>query len=131
MPRRLCRAAGVNDPQGGGDMERPADGLCDCELQVQNAEFAGTGGVSPNNRGLGFVPGYLNTHTGETIVSRFADGLPAPVHVLDGLPDGWVAERDATGKVTRAVDSVIAGFLRNGEFFTRNSAAMAAAADCG
>ena len=113
------------------DIARLAEGLCDCDLQAQNAEFAGTGGVSRNNRELGFVPGYLNTGTGKTLASRFSDGRPAPIHVLDGLPDSWIGARDASGKVTRAARTVVAGFLRNGEFFTRASAASAKARDHG
>lgn len=103
---------------------RPA-GLCDCDLQTQNERFAGTGGISGNNRAAGFVPAYLNTATGEALASRFEDGRPAPVHVLDGLPDSWIAGRDARGCVTRTKRDVIAGFLRDGRFFTREAAALA------
>ena len=100
-------------------------GLCDCDLQMQNAQFAGSGGISVNNRAAGFVPAYLNTATGEALASRFGDGRPAPVHVLDGLPESWVAGRDGDGCVVRTSEGVVAGFLRNGRFFTREAAAQA------
>ena len=103
-------------------------GLCKCGLAMQNAQFRGTAGVSGNNRGAGFVPAYMNTVTGETVPSRFADGRPAVVHVLEGLPDNWIGARDPHGCVTRAVDGVIAGFLRDGRFFSREAAAQALAA---
>lgn len=120
---------GVVSCGDGGDARscRPV-GLCDCDLQTQNMQFAGTGGISGNNRAAGFIPAYLNTATGEALASRFGDGRPAPVHVLDGLPDAWVAGRDARGCVTRTTSDVIAGFLFNGRFFTREAAAQALAA---
>lgn len=107
---------------------RRTGGLCGCDIRTQNAHFAGTGGVSGNNRAVGFVPAYQNTVTGEAVVSRFGDGRPAPVHVLDGLPESWVALRDADGSVTRTTGDVIAGFLRDGRFFTREAAARVLAA---
>ena len=100
-----------------------AGGLCACDLDNQNARYAGTGGVSFNNRRAGFAPAYLNTDTGEMVVSCFADGSPAPVHVLDGLPGDWVAVRGDDGGVSSAVSSVVAGFTRHGVFYTRADAA--------
>ena len=100
-----------------------AGGLCACDLDNQNARYAGTGGVSFNNRRAGFAPAYLNTDTGEMVVSCFADGSPAPVHVLDGLPGDWVAVRGDDGGVSAAVSSVVAGFTRHGVFYTRADAA--------
>ena len=111
--------------ESGAVQPRRTVGLCDCELQMQNARFAGSGGISVNNRAAGFVPAYLNTATGEALASRFGDGRPAPVHVLDGLPESWVAGRDGDGCVARTSEGVIAGFLRNGRFFTREAAAQA------
>ena len=121
----------------GGFVDDGADGaggLCACDLQSQNAAFAGTGGISPNNVDAGFFPAYCNTLTGEAVISRFADGQPAPVHVLDGLPADWVASRDASGRVLQARHAVVAGFLRGGVFYTREAAARfiaGAAVDCG
>ena len=109
-----------------GDTDRAmakAGGLCACDLDNQNARYAGTGGVSFNNRRAGFAPAYLNTDTGEMVVSCFADGSPAPVHVLDGLPGDWVAVRGDDGGVSAAVSSVVAGFTSQGVFYTRADAA--------
>ena len=49
------------------------------------------------------------------------------MHLLDGLPEEWVVQRDTTGRVSAIKDTVIAGFLRNGLFYTREQAAAAPA----
>jgi hypothetical protein len=97
--------------------------LSDNELRTQNSAYSNGGGVSQHNRHAGFVPAYKNVRTGVAIVSRFADGRPAVVHVLEGLPDDWVASRDRHGNIRRVVSSVIAGFVRDGSFYTREAAA--------
>lgn len=97
-------------------------------LRAQNQVYAGTGGVSANNRSAGFVPGFLNTRTGVAVVSCFADGQPAPVHVLEGLPAEWIAERDPEGHAIKACKGIVAGFLRLGAFYSREQAAQLMAA---
>jgi hypothetical protein len=95
------------------------------KLRQQNREFANSGGVSAGNRKQGFIPAFCNTGSGRCVRSRFADGTPAPVHTLDGLPTKWIKQRDAEGHVTATIATVIAGFLRNGRFYTREEAASA------
>jgi len=56
-------------------------------LAVQNSAYRGTGGVSAGNKGHGFRPAFLDQLTGIALLSCFANGCAAPVHVLDGLPD--------------------------------------------
>lgn len=94
-------------------------------LQQQNRVYAGSGGISANNQAAGFVPGFLDTRSGVAVPSRFANGLAAPVHVLEGLPDEWIAERNDEGLATKACRGVIAGFLRLGRFYSRGEAARA------
>ena len=94
-------------------------------LHRQNQQFDGTGGVSENNREMGFVPAFQDTDTDSSVVSRFADGRPAPVHVLDGLPEDWITARDEKGNVLSVRDSVVAGFICAGRFYTREEAAIA------
>ncbi len=94
-------------------------------LRRQNIGFSGTTGVSEHNRRMGFIPAFLDTHSGISVISRFADGQPAPVHVLDGLPKQWIIDADDTGHVTAVRESVIAGFTRAGRFYTREEAALA------
>lgn len=92
-------------------------------LAAENRFFAGTGGVSQENRHCGFLPGFLDQDTGVVYLSRWADGRPAPFHALDGLPNHLVLTRGLDGRVMAIKTSVIAGFVRRGCFYTREQAA--------
>lgn len=92
-------------------------------LNSENRAFAGTTGVSQGCRVLGFVPGFLDRTTGTMYVSCFRDGTPAPIHLLDGLPDHLVVERTPLGRVTAVCECVVAGFIRDGIFYTREQVA--------
>ena len=92
-------------------------------LELELAANRGTGGVSQENRHLGFVPAFMDTRTGTVYGSSFADGRPAPFHLLDGLPDEVVVARDRHGRPSHVVGTVIAGFSLNGRFYTREQAA--------
>lgn len=94
-------------------------------LRDQNREFAGTAGVSAGNRSKAFVPAFQNTRSGECVVSRFADGSEAPIHVLDGLPSHWITSVDEGGHVTAVDEAVVAGFMHKGRFYTREEAVEA------
>jgi hypothetical protein len=108
------------------DLYRKTAGILSAQLlKIQNRVFAGTLGISRNNRHLGFVPAYYDTTSGTATLSRFANGNPAPIHLLDGLPAEWVLERDAGGRVLKARPGVVAGFLRDNCFYTREEAARA------
>jgi hypothetical protein len=96
-------------------------------LKQENADYAGTGGVSHGNASLGFRPAFLDFSTQTIYPSRFADGRLAPFHILDGLPDEVVTDRSASGRVVCAKVSVISGFERGGFFYTRKAAARACA----
>ena len=92
-------------------------------LRQQNRRFRGTGGVSAENQSLGFAPAFLDTTTHQIYRACFADGRPAPMHLLEGLPPAVVATRDATGRVTALKPTVLAGFVREERFYTREQAA--------
>jgi hypothetical protein len=92
------------------------------ELAEDNRRFANTAGISPNYRSAGFVPAYRDDASGRIAESTFADGRPAPIHVLDGLPAEWVMERDQRGRVVKVIATVVAGFVRDGQFYTRAEA---------
>jgi hypothetical protein len=96
-------------------------------LKRENELHVGTGGRSPENRDLGFRPAFLDFETQIIYPSRFADGRPAPIHVLDGLPEEVIVDRTTAGRVVHAKASLISGFVRNGFFYTRSAAAKAAA----
>jgi hypothetical protein len=48
--------------------------------------------------------------------------------VLDGFPDEVVIARDLRGRVAQVVGSIIAGFVRESRFYTRDEAAHFVAA---
>lgn len=91
-------------------------------LERENETHRGGGGVSIENRSLGFVPAFMDAETGAVYRSRFADGRPAPIHLLDGLPEGVVITRTREGRVVRVKQSIASGFARDGRFFTREEA---------
>ncbi|WP_332671585.1 hypothetical protein [Aromatoleum sp.] len=101
--------------------------LTETELRRENRIFEGTGGRSEENRGSGFEPAFLDNETHRIYRSRFADGRPAPCHLLDGLPDEVVVARDGRGRVAATKGSLVSGFLRCGEFYTRDEAVAALA----
>ena len=92
-------------------------------LAAEARVYRNTDGVSQKNRDAGFVPAFLDHETGCLCISRRVDGTPAPVHLLDGLPDAWVMHRSESGRVTAVKASVQAGFVRAGRFYTREEAA--------
>ncbi|MCB1686592.1 MAG: hypothetical protein R3E82_08035 [Pseudomonadales bacterium] len=97
--------------------------LSDRRLHSENLAYAGTGGVSQNNGRAGFVPAFRDDATGRVEVARMENGEPATMHLLCALPDEWVCARDADGRVTALLASVVAGFVREGRFYTREEAA--------
>lgn len=92
-------------------------------LYHQNLAFSGTTGVSHANRRRGFTPGFLDRATGLIYISRKTDGSPAPIHTLDGLPEELVLSRTGSGQVAAIKGTVIAGFILDGQFYTREQAA--------
>lgn len=91
-------------------------------LVKENQQYAGTGGLSENNAQVRFVPAFKDSHTGQVEISRYRDGRPAPFHLIDGLPDEWITNRDLAGEVVEIKATVISGFVRLGRFFTRQEA---------
>lgn len=63
-----------------------------------------------------FTPAFLDFSTMTVYVSRFADGRPAPIHVVEGLPPEVIAKA-----------TLVAGFERGGFFYTRRAVARACA----
>jgi hypothetical protein len=96
-------------------------------LTKENLAYVGTGGVSSGNHTAGFIPAFCDNATGRVEPSRLADGSPAPMHLLAGLPEEWVVARGNDNQVLSVKPTVIAGFLRAGAFYTRGQAAQALA----
>ena len=70
-------------PRGGSPMKP----LSTERLHEENLVHSSTGGRSEDSCGLGFRPAFLDFETQTIYPCRFANGLPAPFHLLDGLPD--------------------------------------------
>ena len=98
-------------------------------LARQNVLHAGTAARSEGNRQLGFRPAFLDAETGRVYRSCSADGCPAPVHLLDGLPSSVVLARTPQGRVAEVKASIVAGFVRDSRFYTRDEAQAAAEAE--
>ncbi|MFM8356199.1 MAG: hypothetical protein ACKOBM_15015 [Gammaproteobacteria bacterium] len=100
--------------------------VTDRRMRADNLAFAGTAGVSEHARKARFMPAFKDLATGRVEIACFTPGQPAPMHVLSCLPDEWAAERNADGDITVLIPSVIAGFVRDERFYTREEAAAAA-----
>jgi hypothetical protein len=97
--------------------------LCHDRLARENQDFTGTGGVSNENRSLGFLPAFCDTETGTVYISCNKDGTQAVIHMLDGLPEALITERDQQNNIVSVKSSVIPGFVKDNEFYTREQAA--------
>lgn len=105
-----------------------AERYSQCDLDYDNERFASTGGLSQHNREAGFLPAFQDTETGCVYRSRFSDGSPAPIHLLDGLPRAL--QRDnGDGTAMTFKPTLVAGFLRADRFYTREQAAQALSTD--
>jgi hypothetical protein len=94
-------------------------------LETQRTVYQGTGGVSEVNVTFAFEPAFLDAETGTLCRSRFADGKLAPCHCLDGLPVEFVLQRDDCGHVVAVKATIIAGFVRDERFYSREEALRA------
>ncbi len=92
-------------------------------LHQENLAFAGTCGVSRNGRRHRFLPAFRDEETGRVELARFANGKLAPAHLIVGLPADWVTDRAADGSVLALKASIVAGFVREERFYTREEAA--------
>jgi hypothetical protein len=99
------------------------------DLKAQHQLYRGTGGASvdESNRSMNFLPAFLDSETGKVYPSLNADGSPACMHILSGLPNELVLARDDNGRVCAVKPSLVVGFTRDGVFYTRDEAAALAA----
>ena len=98
-------------------------------LQRQRRRYRGSAGISQMNQGHGFRVAFRDAETGIIYGSCYADGRPAAVHLLDGLPESLVLARAVDGRVTVVKKAVVAGFVRNGRFYTRQEAVRSVASE--
>lgn len=94
-------------------------------LQKENRAYADTCGISQNNRILGFVPAFKQLSSGRVELARMQNGSPAPMHMINWLPAEWAASRSVDGTISCLIPGIIAGFVRDGVFYTREQTAGA------
>jgi len=78
------------------------------------------GGAVFNAVGFGFMPAFMNINTSETHLSSYKSGEPAVMHILDGLPNYWVAEWGEDGRPSVLKLGIVAGYIRCGKFYSLN-----------
>ena len=64
----------------------------------------------------GFQPAFFDFLTQTIHPSVFADGTPAPFHILEGLPSEVVVDRARSGRVVATKATLLVGYERNGFF---------------
>ena len=101
-------------------------GLINKDLRYRDYD-AGNGDCGEELAALGFRPAYLDYSTLRIYPSRFGDGRPASTHVLDCLPDEVVVIRSPGGHVMATKMTLVAGYVREGYFYTRDKAVSLAA----
>jgi len=92
------------------------------QLINENKCFQNTGGVSHRNKQYDFIPAFLDFETGAIYISSFSSGEPAPIHLYDGLPAGLIISRNAANKPIKVKQTVVSGFVHEGQFYTREQA---------
>ncbi len=97
------------------------------QAAVAQASFAfrGSCGESEVACRHAFVPAFRNSTDGCVEIAKLADGSPAAMHLISHLPGDWAARCDAQGNVLELKAGIEAGFVRDGQFYTRAEAAAA------
>ena len=88
------------------------------QLAEQRGVYDKLGGSVFRDASFGFMPAFMDLKNREIHLSAYADGMPSVIHIFDGLPGHWVEEWDDQGKAVALKSTVIAGFMRNGSFYT-------------
>ena len=67
---------------------------------------------------FGFMPAFKNLNDEQIHLSQDRHGELSVMHLFDGLPENWIKEKDAQGAALTLKSEIIAGFLRNAQFYT-------------
>ena len=79
--------------------------------------------ISEQAQVYGFVPAFKDCNDGRVYLSRNANGALASIHKLDGLPKHLLTCLDPDVNERELKKSVIAGFVRDNNYFSRSQAA--------
>jgi hypothetical protein len=88
----------------------------------ENNRYQVTSGVSGGNREYNFIPAFLDFESGVVYISSFSNGVPAPIHIYEGLPSHLIISRNAINKTVKIKHSVVSGFIHENQFYTRDQA---------
>ena len=110
----------INVNPSESSMSRPNDQLA---VRTASNEYLGTCGESATAKNVKFLPAFRNPLDGRIERARFPNGQPAPMHLIGGLPQEWAVRCDEDGCVLEIGDDIEAGFVRDGQFYTREEAA--------
>ncbi len=67
---------------------------------------------------FGFMPAFKNLKDQQIHLSRDQNGNISVMHLFDGLPESWIKEKDEQGGALTLKSEIIAGFMRNADFYT-------------
>lgn len=90
--------------------------------QSESPTCTGTTEFSERHSQRSFKPAFLDKSTGRIEIARLANGQPAPAHFIDWLPDEWAMSFHRDGTVKSLKQSVVAGFVYDAVFYTRDQA---------
>ncbi|VAW66992.1 hypothetical protein MNBD_GAMMA09-1452 [hydrothermal vent metagenome] len=75
-------------------------------------------GATFSDISFGFMPAFMHLKEQQVHLSKTIDGELSVMHLFDGLPDHWIDEKDSRGKALSLKSEIIAGFMRNAQFYT-------------
>ncbi len=75
-------------------------------------------GVVFSDISFGFMPAFKNLKDQQIHLSKDINGELSVMHLFDGLPDHWVHEKDKQGVALTLKSEIVAGFMRNAQFYT-------------
>jgi len=85
---------------------------------VQQGVYNQFNGVVFSDISFGFMPAFKNLKTQQLHLSKDQNGELSVMHLFDGLPESWIQEKDGQGIALSLKSEIIAGFMRNAEFYT-------------
>ena len=75
-------------------------------------------GVVFSDISFGFMPAFKNLKSQQIHLSQDHNGELSVMHLFDRLPECWIKESDDKGVALTLKDEIIAGFMRNAQFYT-------------
>jgi len=86
-------------------------------VQQQGTHYRFNGAVF-SDVSFGFMPAFKNIKNQQVHLSTDFGGQLSVMHILDGLPESWIDEKDEKGRALTLKSEIIAGFMRNADFYT-------------